>query len=203
MRLPNSAHAAQPWRIHELTTGFQLEDVWALPTPGGPDDFDQLLDLMRTFDWGLSLSRTVRLLMGMRLLLGKVFGWDKDTKQEARTMSVPSGATSRKVPSMRDGMAADLLAAPKGEDMGPFTSVFRLPNEWAAELYNATVHGVVHLGWVADGVGGYRGQLAVYTKRNGLLGTIYMNAIAPFRHLLVYPNAMRAFDRAWQSRTAA
>jgi hypothetical protein len=27
------------WRIHALTRDFRLEDVWALPTPGGPDDF--------------------------------------------------------------------------------------------------------------------------------------------------------------------
>ena len=31
MRLPNSAHTSQPWRIHELAADFQLEDVWALP----------------------------------------------------------------------------------------------------------------------------------------------------------------------------
>jgi len=27
-----------PWRIHELTRDFRLEDVWALPGRGGPDD---------------------------------------------------------------------------------------------------------------------------------------------------------------------
>ena len=26
-----------PWRIHEIAPDFRLEDVWALPTPGGPD----------------------------------------------------------------------------------------------------------------------------------------------------------------------
>ena len=35
MRLPNTAHTSQPWRIHEITGDFRLEDVWALPTPGG------------------------------------------------------------------------------------------------------------------------------------------------------------------------
>jgi uncharacterized protein DUF2867 len=35
VRLPNSAHTSRPWRIHELTHDFRLEDVWALPTPGG------------------------------------------------------------------------------------------------------------------------------------------------------------------------
>ena len=40
MKLPSSDHFSQPWRIHDLTRDFHLEDVWALPTPGGPDDFD-------------------------------------------------------------------------------------------------------------------------------------------------------------------
>ena len=43
MRLPKSAHTSQPWRIHELTSDFELEDVWALPTPGGPHDFARLV----------------------------------------------------------------------------------------------------------------------------------------------------------------
>ena len=38
-RLPNSAHTSQPWRIHELAYDFRLEDVWAVPTVGGPHDF--------------------------------------------------------------------------------------------------------------------------------------------------------------------
>ena len=36
MRLPDTAHTSRPWRIHELTPDFRLEDVWALPTPGRP-----------------------------------------------------------------------------------------------------------------------------------------------------------------------
>jgi hypothetical protein len=31
MRLPNSVHTSRPWRIHELTRDFRLEDVWELP----------------------------------------------------------------------------------------------------------------------------------------------------------------------------
>jgi hypothetical protein len=27
MRLPNTAHTSRPWRIHELTRDFRLEDV--------------------------------------------------------------------------------------------------------------------------------------------------------------------------------
>jgi hypothetical protein len=38
MRLPETAHTSRPWRIHEVAGDFQVEDVWALPTPGGAGD---------------------------------------------------------------------------------------------------------------------------------------------------------------------
>jgi hypothetical protein len=55
----------------------------------------------------------------------------------------------------------------------------------------------MHLGWVPDQAGGYRGQMAVWVKRNGLLGTAYMAAIAPFRHRVVYPPMLRRVERDW------
>jgi Protein of unknown function (DUF2867) len=54
------------------------------------------------------------------------------------------------------------------------------------------------LGWVADGAGGFRGQMAVYVKPNGLLGNGYMAAIRPFRHLVVYPPMVRQIAPAWR-----
>ena len=42
--------------------------------------------------------------------------------------------------------------------------------------------------------------MAVYVKRNGLFGAAYMAAIAPFRHLLVYPQMIRAVGQEWQRR---
>ncbi len=43
MRLPNTAPTSRPWRIFELTRDFRLDDVWARPTPGDPDDFPRLV----------------------------------------------------------------------------------------------------------------------------------------------------------------
>ena len=85
-------------------------------------------------------------------------------------------------------------------DALPFTSLYLLDDEFAAEIANRTVHGVMHLGWVPDGTGGYRGQMAVYVKPNGRLGTAYMAAIRPFRHLIVYPPMMRQIEREWRAR---
>ena len=61
------------------------------------------------------------------------------------------------------------------------------------------MRGVMHIGWVRDREGGYRGQFAVYVRPNGLLGTGYMTAIRPFRQLIVYPWMLRQIGRAWQT----
>jgi hypothetical protein len=45
-------------------------------------------------------------------------------------------------------------------------------------------------------------QMAVLVKPNGLFGTAYMAAIRPFRHLIVYPPAMRQIEREWRARRA-
>jgi hypothetical protein len=41
--------------------------------------------------------------------------------------------------------------------------------------------------------------MAVLVKRNGLLGTAYMAAIRPFRHVLVYPAMIKGIGRRWES----
>ena len=61
----------------------------------------------------------------------------------------------------------------------------------------------MHIGWVPDGTGGYRGQMAVLVKPNGLFGAAYMAAIMPFRHLVVYPPLTREIGRAWRADSRA
>lgn len=201
LRLPASAHTSQPWRIHDLAGDFRLEDVWALPTPGGKDDFGLLMRLLTSRDGPLrtSSSRTVRVLWAARKALGRVFGWDG-----ARAGRDSAGEDTRGE-MLRDRLPADLAGARGDHDlrMAPFTTLYLLHDEWAAELINRTMHGVIHVGWVRDGSGGYRGQLAVLVKPNGLLGAAYMVAIKPFRHLIVYPLALRQTERAWRRRLPA
>ena len=99
-------------------------------------------------------------------------------------------------------MPADLRDGPSGPDFDalPFSSLYQLDDEFAAEIVNRTVHGIMHLGWVPDPTGGYHGEMAVYVKPNGLLGSAYMAAIGPFRHLIVYPPLMRQIGRDWRAR---
>jgi hypothetical protein len=192
MRLPNTAHTSRPWRIHELTRDFRLEDVWALPTPGGPDDFPRLVHQFVAADPAQRSSGAVRALFAIRRKLGELLGWDD-----------PDAGLGSRVPTLRDRLPADLGEAPSGPDFDalPAIPLYLLDDEWAAEVVNRTVHGVIHLGWIPDETGGYRGQMAILVKPNGLLGAGYLAAIRPFRHLLVYPAALQQIEREWRANT--
>jgi hypothetical protein len=193
MRLPDRAHTSRPWRIHELTRDFALEDVWALPTPGGPDDLPRLVEAIAAGDPAKGSSHVASTLWNIRWKIGEVLGWDG-----------PDSGLGTRVPTLRDRLPADLRDGPSGPDFAalPFRSLYLLADEWAAEIANSTVHGVMHVGWVPDEAGGYRGQMAVLVKPNGLLGSTYMAAIKPFRHLLVYPPMLRQLEREWRARPA-
>ena len=190
MRLPNTEHTSRPWRIHELTRDFALEDVWALPTPGAPDDFHRLVEGMAAGDPSEAASPAVRALFAIRWKLGELLGWD-----------APEDGLGARVPTLRERLPADLRDGPAGPDFDalPFDPLYLLGDEWAGEIANRTMHGVMHLGWVADGHGGHRGQMAVLVKPNGLLGHAYMAAIRPFRHVFVYPPMLRQIGREWRA----
>src|SRR5919106_4904116 len=115
--------------------------------------------------------RAARVLWAIRWKLGELLGWDR-----------PDTGVGARVPTLRNLLPADLRDGPPGPafDTLPFSSLYLTGDEWAAEVANQTMHGVLHLGWVPDGSGGWRGEMAVYVKPNGRLGTVYMAAIRPF-----------------------
>jgi hypothetical protein len=189
-RIDKSAHEAHPWRIHAIAADFQLEDVWALPTPGGADDFHLLVSrLLSGSPPEEGMTPFARLLWALRWQLGKWFGWDHTAK----------GLGSR-VASLRDRLPADLRDCQVGSELKipQFKPLYQLHNECASEIANSTVHAVLHFGWVEDGAGGYCGQMAVLVKPNGFLGAAYLALIKPFRHLIIYPELMRKFEREWK-----
>ena len=184
MRLPDVAHTSRPWRIHEIARDFRLEDVWALPATGGPDDFPRLVRMIAKRDLSKGSSRIASALWSIRWKLGALLGWDD--------------AGDR--PTVRDRLPADLREASSGPEFDalPFSPLYLLDDEFAAEIANRTVHAIMHLGWVPDATGAYHGQMAVLVKPNGRLGAVYMAAIRPFRHLIVYPAMMREGERRWR-----
>ncbi len=167
-----------------MVPDFHLEDVWSLPTPGGPGHFARLVEGMASGDPSDGPSWIARVLWAIRWKLGELFGWDE-----------PESGLGSRVPTLRDRLPADLLES-RGPAFGsaPFEPLYITDNEWAAEIANKTVHGVMHLGWVPDG-DIHRGQMAVLVRPNGLFGRAYMAAIKPFRYLIVYPAMMRQIEQ--------
>lgn len=202
MRLPNSAHESRPWRIHEIAHDFRLEDVWALPANGGAQDFQALLELGASMDPANADSLPTRALWRFRDLLGRWLDLGRIS-----TSANEAGDGQLTIPGTQETSLADRLppdlrgtATDPGFDSLPFTPLYRTDDEFAAEVSNKTVHGVMHLAWVEQGEGRYQGQMAVYVKPRGRFGQGYMALIKPFRHLIVYPALMRQFERAWNAR---
>jgi Ni,Fe-hydrogenase III small subunit len=149
LKLPEAAHTSRPWRIHEFTRDFRLEDVRALPTPGGPDDFARLVQLIASFNPSRSRSIPVRTLFAIRRTFGALLGWDE-----------PDVGHDCERRTLRDRLPADLREARPGPSTHPFNSLYVIDDEWATEIVNRTVHAVMHVGWVPNETGGYRGQMA-------------------------------------------
>ncbi|MFI9155805.1 DUF2867 domain-containing protein [Streptomyces sp. NPDC053367] len=193
MRLPDSAFTERPWRIHEFIRDFEVEDVWDLDTPGGPDD---LALLVRQFDSDgkdFDPSPMYRLLFAIRWKLGALLKWDE----------AEHGLGPRN-PSLRDRLPEDLRDGPRGPDLKvvPMKSVYQTSDEWVTEVVNKTVHAAMHIGWVHDGDGRYHAQMAVLVHKKGLLGKVYMPLILPFRRVFVTPNLVKTIGRSWRARTA-
>ena len=204
-RLPNAAHESRPWRIREIVPDFTLEDVWALPVHGDVEDFQALIELMTSSDPANVKSLPTRVLWSVRDRLGSLFDLGRIS---APTGNGPdAGAAEQAIPDTDETSLAERLpddlrntAADLRFSSLPFTPLFRTDDEFAADLSNRTVHGVMHLAWVEQGGGRYQGQMAVYVKPRGLFGKGYMALIKPFRHLIVYPALMRQTERVWNSR---
>jgi hypothetical protein len=195
-RLPKAAHQSHPWRIRDIAPDFSLEDVWALPVCGGAEDFDRLVELIASGDPINAQSLLTRSLFRVRFLVGGWLGWD-DSAGKLLIPGTNEASLTERLPDDLRNTAADL-------EFGslPFTPLYRTDVEFAAELSNKTVHGVTHLAWVEQGEDRYRGQMAVYVKPRGRLGTAYMAFIRPFRHWVVYPALMRQIEQAWETRVA-
>ena len=191
-RLPASAHHACGWRIDEVAAGLRVEDVWDLGLGGARDDFPRLVQLVTAFDASRPGSTPARVLFTAREKIGAALGWDRPDES-----GHAAGSLQARLPD-------DLRAAPPPPvpDGFPFVPLYLTDTEWAAELDNRTVHGVLHLGWVPDG-DAYRGRLTVLVRPKGLLGRAYLQAIRPFRYLVVYPALIRSLQRRWAVETVA
>jgi len=179
-----------------------VEDVWALPARGDAEDFQALLELTTSGTPANAESLPTRLLWQLRDRLGNWFdlGRISSPADGSGGAGLPIPGTdetslSGRLPADLRDTATDLSFASL-----PFVPLYRTEVEFAAEISNQTMHGVMHLAWVEQGGGRYQGQMAVYVKPRGRFGRAYMALIAPFRHWIVYPALMRQTERAWNTR---
>lgn len=185
MKLASTEHTRRHWRIEELTHEFRLEDVWVVADGIECGDFAPFVAGIVTYDPLHSASKIVRALFAARARIGRWLGLD-----------APAPGASPDGPSLRSRMATDLsTSATPAFTAVPFRSLYLTDDEFAAEAANRTVHGILHLGCVADGSGRGRVQLAILVRPQGRLGRCYMAAIKPFRHL-IYPAMMRELAAA-------
>ncbi len=197
-RIPNAEHEAQPWRVHELVADFELEDAWSLPAHGDAADFPRLIELLAASDPAHAESAPTRFLWQLRDRLGQWFSLGRiSAPADGGGLKIPGSdevSLAGRLPDDLRGSAAEVHFASL-----PFRPLYLTANEFAAEVSNQTVHGLMHLAWAERGDGDFGGQMAVYVKPRGLFGKGYMELIKPFRHWIVYPALMRQTERTWEA----
>ena len=174
-----------------MAHGFTLEDAWELPVTGGPEDFERLISIFTSFDPASWQKSPTKLLWATRDRLGQVFGLGRISRSAQR--ETPTRLAGR--------LPADLRGSASGVQFPslPFIPLYRTQEEFAAELSNATVHGLMHLAWLPQPDGTFRGEMAVYVRPHGRAGRAYMALIRPFRHWIVYPALGRQVQHAWET----
>jgi hypothetical protein len=174
-----------PLRVHQFLAGVPLHDVWAvdLPSPHAGITLDEFLRLAneRLF----TPAPVVRGLLRLRLLIGRLFGWDRPSTEAAPTFA----------DRLTDADRARSLA-PAGVREGLFRVVYRFENESLVEVINRTVHAAA-LSALVETANSYRFYFAVYVRNVGRLTPFYMAAIDPFRKLIVYPSLLSSVRTNW------
>ena len=185
-----------PLRVHAFLADVPLHDVWAvdLPRPRAGitlDEFRRRVASARLF----TPSPVVRALLGVRLFVGRFFGWD-------RTTSEGTSATfaDRLTPADRARSLAP-AGMREGTD-GLFRVVYRFENEQLDEVINRTAHAAA-LSVLVETANSYRFYFAVYVRNVGRLTPLYMALIDPFRKLIVYPSLLRSVRANWNRTIGA
>lgn len=189
MRLPNSTYATRAWRLAEIAPEFRIEDVWLLPARGERDEFPELVRQIAEGEGAYEGEYLCILMFVVRQKLGAWFGLDR-----------PETGVGGRVTSVAARLPADSAYIERGPDQNatPFKSIYQTDREWVSETAGRTVHALMHVGWVPDGVTGYRAEMAILVRPNGLIGRLYMGFIRPFRRFVVNPAFFRMVARNWE-----
>jgi Protein of unknown function (DUF2867) len=179
---------AQPLRVHSFLRGVPLHDVWATDLPGAQAGITLREFFRRRSRQGLltKVYWPARALFGLRIFLGRIFGWDKQPHGAGQ----PSFA-ERLTPSDREQSAV-----PAGTAEGIFRVVYSFENEILHEASNRTVHAATLLALTRP-EGSYRLYFAIYVSKVSWFTPVYMALIGPFRRWIVYPAILRQIQQSW------
>ena len=169
-----------PLRVHDFLAGVPLHDVWAVDLPRTRSGIT-LDEFLRTASTRLfTLSPVVRVLLNIRLFVGRLLGWDREPAATAwETFATRLTAVDR-----------SRSLAPAGTREGLFRVVYRFENEQLLEVINRTAHAAA-LSALVETTDAYRFYFGVYVHSVSRFTAIYMALIDPFRKLVVYPSLLR------------
>lgn len=189
MRIDPAEFRARPLRAHTLLRDVPLEDAWAVPLTGG--GAGRTVEDLRAV-MAASLAATpvvVRALFWLRGRIGALLRWDDRP---------PSGNAGSYVHRLSPGDHARSLVPPGTPD-GSFSLLYRFEDEQLGELRNATVHAFLSLSLQPTPTG-YLGYIGIFVQPVNRFTRLYMEAIAPFRHLVIYPALIRKVQSGWAER---
>ena len=175
-----------PLRVHDFLAGVPLHDVWAIDLPRMRSGIT-LDEFLRTASSCLlTLSPIVRVLLNIRLFVGRLLGWDREPAATAWESFATRMTTADRSRSL----------VPSGTREGLFRVVYRFENEQLLELINRTAHAAA-LSALVETANGYRFYFGVYVQNVGRFTPVYMALIDPFRKLIVYPSLLRSVRASW------
>jgi hypothetical protein len=195
-QVPTQEFERLPLRVHTFLAGVPLHDAWSIDLPRWRagvtlDEFLRTADNCKLDTCGCSkssslftLSPIVRMLLEIRLFVGRVFGWDRE----------PAATVTFTARLIDTDHSRSLVAA--GTRDGFFRVVYRFENEQLLELINQTAHAAA-LSALVERATAYRFYLGVYVRNVSRFTPFYMALIDPFRKLIVYPSLLRSVSARW------
>lgn len=183
------------WRVEEIARDFRLLDTWGFAIEADPakgETFAEFIALVAAVGPSTD-SRATRALIRAREWLGRAFGWDENK----HSLPIPGCRETSVAERLSDADRArnrvTSLSLPR-QQLVDLRGVYLFEDEALFEFSNRTIHGLLHFAWVALPGGRRTPRLGVYVKSRGRLSALYVTAIWPFRHWMVYP--------AWTGKVA-
>ena len=187
MRIPAEEFRALELDVHHFLSDVALRDVSAIDLPGGGSDRTVSDVRALLFRDGVPTATVpVRILFSLRLLFGRLFGWDRTVHEHAEDSYVRKLTDDQRARSLADPGTAD----------GPFRLLYLFPKEALGEVRNATVHAFSCMA-IRRTESGYRFYWAIYVRSVSRFTPVYMALIEPFRRFVVYPAILRRLRSAW------